>query len=158
MVLLGYYTDTVSERKTPASYWYKKRISDYYSLVRLIEPTYGAHGYLLSQAGAKKLLNIAKIIKKPIDLYTGEDKVLNLYALSSRVIGLESDLKQESNIETERKRMNNNFGLSSKIVIQRKDSFLHKILKSIGIFNILKIMKKEAVLFFRKIKPIRKYK
>jgi glycosyl transferase, family 25 len=158
LLLLGYYTNSVSENKTHSSFWYKKSLTCNQSIVRLIEPTYGAHGYIISLSGAKKLLNNVKKILLPIDLYTGNSKYINLYALEDPIILLNQFLKKQSNISKEREEMNQLYGLSS-IRGESNSSrmMVVKILTFFKLFRILKLLAFNVVLFYKKIKPIKRY-
>lgn len=87
LILLGHYA-TYSESKaikSQTSFWGKKWYGDL-NFLRLTGKTSGTHGYILTYEGAQKLYsNLAKITK-PIDHYTSDDKLLDVYALHPTII------------------------------------------------------------------------
>lgn len=62
----------------------------------------GTHGYLINKAGAGRLLSTLKTLSMPIDWYTGNYRLTNLYAIKPPFVGVSpeflSDLSQERNI------------------------------------------------------------
>jgi glycosyl transferase family 25 len=103
ILLLGYYSETKTERRSINSFWGKVSLTTSVKAVRLTETAFGTHGYMINIDGAKKLVSkLCKIIK-PIDHYTGTEHYLNMYAASSRVITLDPRLKALGSIETDRR-------------------------------------------------------
>lgn len=104
IILLGYFKGSVEKEKLVKSYLRNRtKITDTHKVVRLTQIASGAHGYIINLKGAKKLLEILKPIHLPIDHYTGDEKYINLYAISPRVVRVH-DLfaKKQSNLELER--------------------------------------------------------
>lgn len=54
-------------------------------LARLITIRTGTHAYIVTKQGAEKLINATKKLANPIDLYTGNKKYVNVYAIFPRV-------------------------------------------------------------------------
>ena len=102
ILLLGYYSNTRSERMSIASYRGKKPVTGSIECVRLVETAFGTHGYMITRSGAEKMLrNIHKIVK-PIDHYTGTEHYLNMYAVRPRVVTLNETFKQMGCINDDR--------------------------------------------------------
>ena len=95
LVLLGYY-----QRKEKVYRKYQQQITPKYKLARLSDVSTGAFGYLLNLKCAKKLINELSTIKQPIDHYTGDEKYINLYGITPRVVDVDKSLV--GGIESER--------------------------------------------------------
>ncbi|MFT7880590.1 MAG: glycosyltransferase family 25 protein [Sulfurimonas sp.] len=138
MVLLGYYKGN-SDKNNIRSYLRPRvKITRKHQLVRLIRRGIGAHGYLLNLSGAKKLIEHTSKLTEPIDHYTGDEKYLNVYAISPRVVRLDPVLCQQSNIEEDRKEI--------KISSKKHNVKPHKIKKEIlrvykQLLDVLKTLK-----------------
>ena len=102
VILLGYNTGVRKDKATPSSFWDQTQITPHHNIVRLIQTAFGTHAYLLNLQGAKRLIEQLHIIKKPIDLYTGDDRHINLYAISPRLARLHPELSKQSTILDER--------------------------------------------------------
>ncbi|MDH3000857.1 hypothetical protein A1D23_10355 [Chelonobacter oris] len=87
LVLLGHYSTHINGREIESPVSYRRRFKlNTGSLYKLMGYGYGTHGYLINQIGAKKLVNATRIIYKPIDHYTSDNSILNIYALLPTVI------------------------------------------------------------------------
>ncbi|WP_042846701.1 glycosyltransferase family 25 protein [Providencia rettgeri] len=104
-------------------------------LLRFSDCGYGAHGYFLTRAGAKKILLNNSIPSWPYDYVTGgkADPSLKVYGLKSKAILLEPVLSNNSSIESQRNALNE-FSRSN------HDSILAKVKKTL-----------------KQLKPIKKY-
>jgi glycosyl transferase family 25 len=117
LMLCGYYAETITERISASSLWGKSEVTPLHQSVRLVEVSYGTHGYIINNRGAKKLLSELNMISKPIDHYTCSENHLNMYALSPRVVSLNPILKEMSHIETERAKKSNKKKINSKTIL-----------------------------------------
>lgn len=150
LVLLGYHRGGVEHKKTISSSRYKRKITDKYTLVRLIRLGLGSYGYLINLQGAKKLVKQLETIKKPIDNYTGSDTYVNLYAISPRVIGINNVLTEQSNLEIERNLIvdkYNKFNDKKKIKSKLVRELIRPLLQ----------LKNLSKLYYDKIKILKKY-
>ncbi len=107
LLLLGYHSGPERDRSIKASLRPRRKITDDYTVVRLIETAKGAHGYLINLRGAKRLMKQLSLIQKPIDHYTGSDKYVNLYAIFPRLIRVDNTFSQQSNLDFERQQITN---------------------------------------------------
>ncbi len=86
VLLLGYHLDnTEPVPPIPCSFWgrYKK---DNFVIAKPVRKVAGTHGYIVSQQGAKRLLQLTQPLKKPIDGYTGDRKLVNLFIFKKPII------------------------------------------------------------------------
>lgn len=118
------------------SYWHQLKFEKI-DLVRFTDCGYGAHGYLLTQAGAKKIIENNLIPHWPYDYVTGgkADLSLKIYGLKEKIILLEPTLSNASSIELQR-------------------NALHEYSRNDEVKSYFSIIKK----VLKKIKPIRRYK
>jgi len=107
LILFGYHKGPEEDKSVKTSLRSRQKITAKHTLVRLVETSKGAHGYLISLRGAKKLMKQLSIIKAPIDLYTNNDKYINLYAITPRFIRVHDIFGKQSNLESERRQKNN---------------------------------------------------
>ena len=140
LVLLGHYKDNLKGLKSPISLWHKQRISSKFLLGRLVDFGFGAHGYMITLKGAKKLLIELGEIYRPLDHYTPDSNILNIYALSPTVVSAQNSF--ETLIDDEKVRQKNN------------DRLTVILLKKIGVISTAISIKS----FLKKLKPIKKYK
>lgn len=146
LVLLGYYSDPITEKCSRSSLRYRKKVTGLHQTVRPIEHAYGTHGYLINQKGAKKLLKKLSVIKKPIDHYTSDDNNLNLYAVYPRIIQLHETFKQHSNIIDERQQM-----IDDRKIYKNKQNGIYKIKREL--LRLIKPLLKYCYAPIKKLKP-----
>lgn len=139
LILLGHYKSNKAGLKSPISLWDKHRITSSFILGRLADFGYGAHGYMITLECAKKLLAELDKIHKPIDLYTPDSNIINVYALSPTVINV--DNKFDTLIDENGIRSSN-------------DRLSAALLKKIGIIDAAVSVKS----FLRTLKTVKKYK
>lgn len=139
LILLGHYKSNLKSLKSPISLWRKHRLNSKFILGRLVDFGFGTHGYMITLEGAKKLLSELKSIYKPVDHYTPDSNILNVYALFPTVINVQNSF--ETLIDENRIRSS-------------KDRVLVVLLKKIGISNAAVSVKS----FIKTLKPIKKYK
>jgi len=140
LVLLGHHKDITRGISSPISIWDKHDITSKFTLNRLASFGFGTYGYLISKEGARKLLDELDTIYQPIDHYTSDSNIINVYALCPPIISVNTNF--ETLIDNNNVRQKNNDRLS---VI---------LLKKIGVINIA--IKTKS--FLKKIKPIKRYK
>lgn len=129
VMLLGYYSETATERVSMANFWGKSAITPSHRAVRLVEVAFGTHGYMINLRGAKKLVNTLAKIVKPIDHYTGSGCYINMYALAPRVITLNERFKEMGCINVDRSAQlgRHTGGLTPKVMLRQTWDFLRKI-------------------------------
>lgn len=152
LMLLGYYSDEVTEKTSPANIWSKQKIVNGVNAQRLVMPTYGTHGYLINLTGAKKLVKELELIKKPIDHYTGIDLYLNMYAIDKRVVLLEPTYKAMSCIEAERKLLTKNN--TDSIKKDPKNPFIKGMMRRLHLFETIRFF----YTIYKRVKILDSYK
>ncbi len=84
LLLLGHsrqvYNDDGFRIESPCSLRFNKNILKW-QIKRLVGRGNGTYGYYIKNNGAKKLLDIMKMIAYPSDFYTSDEKIINTYAL-----------------------------------------------------------------------------
>lgn len=141
VMLLGYYSNVFTEMETKASFMYKNKVSGPYESVRLVQLSYGTHGYMINIKGAKKLVKELTEIIKPIDHYTGVDTYVNMYAIRPRVVMLDDKFKDMSGIALERDEKKSQKQLDVKVKILKKMGLIHAAMYTKVTFNRMKKQK-----------------
>ena len=140
LILLGHYKSNLKGLKSPISLWHRHRITSKFLLGRLVDFGFGTHGYMITIEGAKKLIAALDVIYKPIDHYTSNSNIINVYGLSPTVVNVDSNFDTLIDYDKVRKNTSD------------KSSVL--ILRKIGIINTMVKFKS----LFKSLKPIKKYK
>ena len=150
VILLGHKSNFGYDTETKASIWWKQHISTKYKLIRPSDIGYGTHGYLINNRGAKRLLGKLDQYYKPIDHYTGNDKEVNVYAISPVAIKLHPNMSQNYHS------MDDRADTVKRMVADNKTKklSLKQLLRSLGLFDPLVSLRDS----FKMILPIRKYK
>ncbi|WP_201578875.1 glycosyltransferase family 25 protein [Psychrobacter sp. Pi2-52] len=148
LVLLGHNKgfDKEYEIKSIKSYWDSIKVDKSFILGRVVKGGLGTFGYLISNIGARKLLNYfeEEKITHPIDKVTSDSRIINIYGLFPSVVTV--DMRFNSMIESEGLRDNN-----------RQDDVVYqiaKLVKKTPFFNVTRALWFTAL----KIKPIKRYK
>jgi len=94
LVFLGHHGEISRDAETLSSLWGSKFLTQNYKLRRPVERVSGTYGYLVSQKGAKNLLELSSRISKPIDHYTGNSSLVNLYVIKPPVIKVDDYLSE----------------------------------------------------------------
>lgn len=140
LILLGHHKNNVKGIKSPISLWDKHFISTKYILGRLADFGFGTYGYFVTLQGAKKLNEELFNIHRPIDHYTSDSQLLNIYALEPTIINVENGF--ETLIDNSKVR--EQILESSWVLLARK---LHLIDVAVNVKSFLKTLK-----------PTKKYK
>lgn len=140
LILLGHHKDISKGLSTPLSIWHRYDITTDSSLNRLADFGFGTYGYMITIEGAKKLIAALDVIYKPIDHYTSNSNIINVYGLSPTVVNVDSNFDTLIDYDKVRKNTSD------------KSSVL--ILRKIGIINTMVKFKS----LFKSLKPIKKYK
>jgi len=94
LVFLGHHGERSREADTLSSFWGSTSLTKNYKLWRPVERVSGTYGYLVSQRGAENLLELSGRISKPIDHYTGNSNLVNLYVIKPPVIKVDDYLSE----------------------------------------------------------------
>ncbi|KAF3981174.1 MAG: glycosyltransferase family 25 protein [Methylococcales symbiont of Hymedesmia sp. n. MRB-2018] len=140
------------------SFWYSKKLNQTHRIRRLAEAAYGSHGYYLNNRGARKLVQCLQLISRPIDHFTGVDKYVNSYAVQNPVIVSDEILVQMSTIHADREEICKRYSFSrpetlSGKLIRLTYLFVLKFGETLG----TKQMIGSATIFWKRIKPLRRY-
>ena len=132
-ILLNYYIDNALNKHYCLRYDGRLSIGSNYTLVRFAKHMHSTAAYLISFSGAVKILNALQGgISKPIDLYTGDSSLLNLYGLIPKVVEINQKFLLQSNIQKERDLMN-----KEEQVVHNKKYAIKIFLKKLGIMGFI---------------------
>ena len=92
------------------------------------------------------------MIEMPIDHYTGDEQYTNLYGISKPCVTIEETYENVSAITGERAIMQ-----ASMKPVEQKYKALKKILKTIGLFSVLKVLWQGMRNMYAKLKIPRRY-
>jgi len=148
IVLLGHHSRFSRTEPTLPSFWGRKKLSKKYSLSRPCDLGQGTYGYLISLAGAKKMLKFSNKIDRPIDHYTGSDQFTNLYIINPPVININKHLSDNHHSMEER---------SINLQSLTDSTRLSSIKKLPGVRELILVKDCIRSLFYQ-VKPIRSYK
>lgn len=146
VVLLGHGAIESVFVEAPASFWRRKDFWGGRKCVRFSEFPFGTYGYLINQNGAKKLLEATRSIVKPIDHYTGDETIVNVYGVSPVCIRLDSKLGEQSNIEHQRQLAEAEFAKHE-----------HRLIRLLRLLPFSVPLSKKLLRFFRCCKLPRSY-
>lgn len=143
LVLLGHHSGHENQNEIPSllSLWDRYSLNKDIQLGRLVGYGFGTYGYLINQRGARKLLNELATIYRPIDHYTADDKLINVYAMSPTVVKVQQQFKTLIDENSVREEFCLSFikRLLSKIKILRLLQLMNKLRKR---FQLVKVYKK----------------
>lgn len=147
-VLLCYYRNSAFKR----SYFYSVRgqirLTDSYKSVRFIDVMHSTAGYLINRNGAMKILKALESgLHMPIDHYTGDDRIVNLYGIYPPPIQIHPHFGFLSNIAIERNLARGGV-YNDKIKL---GECLRRIMKKFGVFS---FFKKVNLLRIRMMMPL----
>jgi len=150
LMLLGHHSHAGRDIETWASIWWQQNITKEYKIIRPSEIGKGTYGYLINNRGAKKLLSKLDQYYKPIDHYTGNDKEVNIYAISPAPIKIHADMSDNYHS------MEDRTDAVKKMVADDKSSKLSpkNLLRSLGLFDSVVFLRD----FFKTFLPTKKYK
>ena len=147
IILLGHYRGFEHNQETNSidSIWSRHSLNKTYRLGKIVKGGLGAHGYIISQEGAKQILDFLEYdeLYLPIDKITSNN-IIKVCGLSPVVITVANQFN--SLIENTKSRGNDRDG---ELVYE-----IAKLLKKTPFFNIARTLWFNAL----KIKPIKKYK
>ena len=144
LILLGHHSSESRNKQSLISLWNRKKIDTKYYLVRFCELVSGTYGYLINIKGAKKLNQYLKEIIKPIDHYTGDSNIINLYGINPPLVNINEYISKQENFMNDRTYLQMKF---YKVKTKKKKNIKKFIL---NIFSPIYI-------FYKKIKPLKKY-
>jgi glycosyl transferase family 25 len=149
VILLGHHSWRCVSDPVKYNLWYKKHIASNFILRYPAERGFGTYGYLINLAGAKRLFFQTKVLVKPIDHYTGNNKKLNLFIIEKPIITVDKSLLNYSNLYNER--------LKSEIKTKKQQIFLINQIKNFKIYRQLWLVKEWLKIVYRQIIPIQGY-
>ncbi len=137
------------------SLWGGIKVNEQFKLRRPCVQAWCTYGYCINIKGAKKMLNHLDVIFQPIDVYTGNDKYVNIYVLEKPIIIPNESFLGMSNLEIERISLSNEGSNKS----QEADQILGRTAVNTSIF--FRCINK--VQYFWKyggeiLKPVKSYK
>lgn len=146
VLLLGHHVHRF--RAARISVFGRKKLGNF-KIGKPIEQAWGSYGYLICYKGARKLIQATKTINRPIDYFTGNTDVVNLYALKKHIINHSKVLSEFSNLTNERLLLDSIYIENTKSRIFKnfiKKSFLYHPLRYLllglkGIVNILRVFR-----------------
>ena len=144
VVLLGHHVKESNFIDTPGILWWHKKITKTLQCIQFSEFPFGAYGYLLHQKGAKKLIKNVQPLNQPIDHYTADKDIVTLYGVYPACIRLHSYWGMQSNLSSERDRLNS--------VLIIPDAPLKKWLKSLPYISTLITKRRVLYRFFKQFK------
>ena len=151
IILLGHYRGFEHNQETNSidSIWSRYSLNKTYRLGKIVKGGLGTHGYIISQEGAKQILDFLEYdeLYLPIDKITSNNDIVKVYGLSPVVITIANQFN--SLIENTNSRGNDRDG---ELVYE-----IAKLLKKTPFFNITRALWFTA-LKIKPIKPIKKYK
>lgn len=86
IVLFGHHPERSREEETCVRLFGRKKLNDRYCIARPGELACGAYAYLIKNSGARKMVELLKMIDMPVDHLTGSEKYLNVYVVHPAVI------------------------------------------------------------------------
>ncbi len=122
IILLGYH-NTNSRDNLKLDALSVRALGSNYELININEPAHGTYGYIISLAGAKKILSKSMDFAFPIDHYTGNHELINVYAIVPLLITINKKLSDQSNLRYEREEL-------QKIAHEKRISSIYKILNN----------------------------
>ena len=141
VILLGHHTHFSRIVDTRYNLWSKKiNIYKNYFVLRPSELGYGTYGYVVNTVGAKKLLNQTERIMKPIDHYTGDDSINNLYIINPSIIKINDYMSENMHSMEDRKEITN------KLLNKNLKYYIKSFLIFIGIRNLRDFLKRLILL------------
>ena len=102
IILLGHGDSRVTKRGGYTHFFKKYKLSPEYKLARFVSIAYGTVGYIINYKGAKKLLEKIEKVYMPIDHFTGNSTLINLYGLEPICIEEDSYFGENSFISDDR--------------------------------------------------------
>jgi glycosyl transferase family 25 len=104
VVLLGYH-GTSSRENINLQGTYVGHIDHDYQIKQLSEVAYGTYGYIISLSGAKKILEQSSDFVLPIDHYTGNFLINNVYGVYPQLVAIKKELSDQSSLTVEREEL-----------------------------------------------------
>ncbi len=89
-----------------------KSLSADLSIALPLSVVYGGFAYLINQSGAKQLLEKTQLLSRPLDWYTGDRKIINLYFVEPRCASINWVL--QSSLHADREHLDKKYRTQSK--------------------------------------------
>lgn len=161
LVLLGYWYKNVTNIKNLISYKNRIKINNNLKLVRFISNMHGTYGYYININGARSLLNTLNTkFSKPIDHYTSDEKIINVYGIYPPVINACTSF--DINTDMEKQRVNER--LKYKSTPNKKIDFLKYMFKKTGTFKVIRCavriyrtMTVNIIYFYKRLAKLKEY-
>jgi glycosyl transferase, family 25 len=131
VLLLGHQVNRSRAART--SVFGRKKLGKF-TLGKPIEQAWGCYSYLISYKGARKLIQATKTTNRPIDYFTGNSNVVNLWVLKKPIADHSKVLSKFSNLSNGRDLLNSIYIENTKSITFKnfiKRSFLYHPLRNI---------------------------
>ena len=160
LLLLGYWYSGIKYTSALISFHNRMKISQTHEIVRFTKKMHGTYAYYITIRGAKKILSsLDNNITMPIDHYTGDENIINLYGIYPAIVKLSDSFSIDTDLQNERLLLRNKF-TSNKI---RYDK-IKKTLNSFGLLGLIRVLllvilktKKYLLLFWKQMKILKEY-
>ena len=154
VILLGHHVHRF--RAAGISVFGRKKLGKF-TLGKPIDRAWGSYGYLISYQGARKLIQATTIITRPIDFFTGNTDISNLYALKMPIINHSKVLSNFSNLTKERELLKSIYLNNTR----RKSILFKKFIKKSFFYHPLRnllLLLKRIIQYLRVFRIVRSYK
>jgi len=148
-ILFGYHRGGIDGKEATASLKWRKELVAHHKLVRLGMLGYGTYAYIINLKGAKKILQKSETLIMPIDHYTGNDSIVNLYAISPPCVRIPEEYMHVSDLSTQR--------IFSRLEAQKKRPLWKKVLIALRLKKMILRVKDMINVFFALVKPLKRY-
>jgi GR25 family glycosyltransferase involved in LPS biosynthesis len=131
VLLLGHHVHRFRAART--SVFGRKKLGKF-TLGKPIQQAWGSYSYLISYKGARKLIQATKTTNRPIDYFTGNSNVVNLWVLKKPIADHSKVLSEFSNLSNGRDLLNSIYIENTKSITFKnfiKTSFLYHPLRYI---------------------------
>lgn len=150
VIFLGQHIFKSRVRSVSVSFWNRSRISQKHIMGDPVEMISGTYGYIVSLAGAKKLLKMTDPIVSPADYYTGDFKKLKIKVIVPAVVHIAPQYSDDSHIAEERKHL-----IVNRVInytnFEKFKMVIRKVQKTLRLRKTYRFVRNHTSLFIKKI-------
>ncbi len=110
ILLFGHHPERSREAETCVRLFGRTKLNDNYCIARPGELACGTYAYLIKNSGAKKMLDLMKVITMPVDHFTGSEKYLNVYVVHPSIVRIHDNYSDKLQ------------NMSDRAILQRKQN------------------------------------